>query len=81
MATIRCGASQIRGRLQKEQVKNSIHTEKPDIVLIGAGLRTDPDLFILFEKIINVVHAQAPGAKIAFNKLPYDSLESIQRWG
>src|SRR5947207_4782714 len=37
-----------------------------DCVLIGAGLRAPPHL-LLFEKLINLVHAQAPNAKICFN--------------
>ena len=70
-----------QGKTAEEQVRNALREEKPDIVLIGAGVRTDPDLFILFERVVNVVHAQAPSAKIAFNQLPHDSLESVQRWG
>lgn len=54
-----------------------LNKEIPDIVLIGAGVRTDPDLFLLFQKVINIVHTKAPKAKVAFNNLPYDSLESV----
>ena len=54
---------------------------QPDIVLVGAGVRTDPDHFLLFDRLINVIHTQAANAKIAFNTLLYDSLESVQRWG
>ena len=70
-----------QGETAEAQVQDALMAERPDIVLIGAGVRTDPDLFILFEKVINVVHAHAPKAKIAFNKLPYDSVEAVQRWG
>ncbi len=70
-----------QGKTAEEQLKNALREEKPDIVLVGAGVRTDPNLFFLFEKVINVIHSQAPSAKIAFNNLPYDSLESVQRWG
>jgi hypothetical protein len=50
-----------------------------DCVMIGAGLRT-PELLLLFEKLLNVVHAEAPGAKICFNTTPADSTEAVQRW-
>jgi len=50
-----------------------------DCVLIGAGLRA-PEQFLLFEKLINVVHALAPKAKICFNSTPADSAEAVQRW-
>jgi len=69
------------GETAIEQVHEALKTEQPDIVLVGAGVRTDPDHFLLFEQLINVIHSQAPNAKIAFNSLPYDTLESVQRWG
>ncbi len=50
-----------------------------DCVLIGAGLRADEQLR-LFEKLLNVVHALAPRAKICFNTSPEDSGEAVQRW-
>jgi hypothetical protein len=51
-----------------------------DCVLIGAGVRTAPGNFILFEKLINVVHEHAPHSKICFNTKPADTLEALQRW-
>jgi hypothetical protein len=50
-----------------------------DCVLIGAGLRDDAHL-LLFEKLLNLIHARAPGAKICFNANPGDSAEAVQRW-
>ncbi len=49
-------------------------------ILIGAGVRTDNEEFILFEKLINVVHEHAPAAKICFNTGPTDSVDAVQRW-
>jgi len=51
-----------------------------DCVLIGAGLRQGGDRLLLFEKILNLVHAQAPNARICFNTTPADSTEAVQRW-
>lgn len=70
-----------QGETANEQVVTALGKEKPDIVLVGAGVRTDTDLFLLFETIINIIHEHAPQAKIAFNRLPYDSLEAVKRWG
>jgi hypothetical protein len=50
-----------------------------DCVMIGAGLR-NPQFLRLFERLLNVVHALAPGAKICFNSSPADSAEAVQRW-
>jgi hypothetical protein len=50
-----------------------------DCIVIGAGLRASAQL-LLFEKLINLVHAQAPTAKICFNSTPADTAEAVQRW-
>ncbi len=50
-----------------------------DCVLIGAGLRVAPHL-LLFERLLNLIHAQAPQAKICFNTTPADSTEAVRRW-
>ena len=47
-----------------------------DCVMIGAGVRTVPDKFLLFEKLINIVHQHAPAARICFNTKPSDTAEA-----
>ena len=49
-------------------------------VLIGAGVRLNPKNFILFEKLLNLVHEHAPQAKICFNTLPSDTAAAVKRW-
>src|SRR3954470_8857879 len=49
-----------------------------DCVVIGAGLRA-PAQLLLFEKLLNLVHALAPNAKICFNTAPADTAEAVQR--
>jgi hypothetical protein len=51
-----------------------------DVVVIGAGIRQHPAHFQLFERLLNVVHAHAPTAKIAFNTLPTDTVDAALRW-
>jgi hypothetical protein len=51
-----------------------------DCVMIGAGVRVIPSSFLLFEKLINVVHANAPQAKLCFNTNPSDTAEAVTRW-
>jgi hypothetical protein len=51
-----------------------------DCVMIGTGVRTIPDKFLLFEKLINIVHLYAPTAWICFNTKPSDTAEAVQRW-
>jgi hypothetical protein len=49
-------------------------------VLIGAGIRTIAPMFLLFERLVNVVHEKAPHAKICFNTVPEDTAASVQSW-
>lgn len=51
-----------------------------DMVLIGAGVRKDDEHFLVFERLVNVVHEHAPGARIAFNTGPTDSDDAVLRW-
>ena len=61
-------------------VQDHLQQKRFDVVLIGAGVRTIPGNFLLFEKLINVVHAHAPQAKLCFNTKPTDTAEAVQRW-
>ncbi len=69
-----------RGETAEAIVSAALKEKAFDCVLIGAGIRTIPPMFPLFEKIINVVHAGAPHAKICFNTVPEDTAVSVQRW-
>ncbi len=68
------------GETAEEKLTESIKSFGPDLVMVGAGIRTDPDLFLLFEKVINIIHRRAPHASIAFNTNPFDTVEAINRW-
>jgi hypothetical protein len=59
---------------------NQLKAKHYDCVLIGAGVRTIPKNFLLFEKLLNIVHEHAPQAHICFNSRPDDSAEAVQRW-
>ena len=61
-------------------VQSQLKQKRFDCILIGAGVRTIPSNFMLFEKLINVVHEHAPQAKLCFNTKPSDTAEAIQRW-
>lgn len=69
-----------RGETAERVVEQTLTSARPDCVMIGAGVRTDAEHFLLFEKLINLVHAHAPQAKICFNTGPTDSAAAVQRW-
>jgi len=52
-----------------------------DCIMIGAGLRIVSPYFLLFEKLINVIHRHAPAStKLCFNTKPTDTADAVQRW-
>jgi hypothetical protein len=68
------------GETAEAVVQNQLKQKRFDCVLIGAGVRTNPSNFMLFEKMVNVVHAHAPQAKLCFNQLPSDIADAVKRW-
>jgi hypothetical protein len=58
----------------------TLTSKRFDCVVIGAGLRQPAPQLLLFEKIINLVHALAPDAKVCFNTNPADTAAAVQRW-
>ncbi|HEY4182686.1 MAG TPA: hypothetical protein VGM90_37905 [Kofleriaceae bacterium] len=69
-----------RGETAEAVTAAALQSQHYDCVLIGAGIRTIAPLFLLFEKLVNVVHQNAPHAAICFNTVPQDTAESVQRW-
>jgi len=68
-----------RGDTAEAVTARHLGARRFDCVVIGAGLR-EPAHLLLFEKLINLVHAQAPNAKICFNTTPADTAEAVRRW-
>jgi hypothetical protein len=68
------------GQTAEAVVTAQLRRRQFDCILIGAGVRAVPSNFILFEKLINVVHEHAPRSKICFNTKPSNTLEALQRW-
>ncbi len=68
------------GETAEAVVRDRLSQKQFDCIVIGAGVRTIPKYFILFEKLINVVHEHAPRAKLCFNTKPSDTAEAVQRW-
>jgi hypothetical protein len=50
-----------------------------DVIVVGAGLRIIPAQTEMFEVVMNIIHATAPKAKLAFNLSPDDSARAAER--
>ena len=68
------------GETAESVAAEALKSQRFDCVVIGAGLRVPPPQLLLFEKVINLVHTLAPGARICFNTTPADTLEAVRRW-
>ena len=67
------------GDTAERAVEMALRARPFDYVVIGAGLREPPELLLLFEKVLNLVHRLAPEARIAFNSSPTDTAEAAHR--
>jgi len=67
------------GETAENTTAEALRTKQFDCVVIGAGVRA-PERLLLFEKLLNVVHAHAPQAKLCFNTTPADTAEAVRRW-
>jgi len=61
-------------------VTDKLKGQRFDCIAVGAGIRVNPKFFLLFEKLVNVVHEHAPQARLCFNTRPSDTAEAVQRW-
>lgn len=67
------------GKTAEKTVKDKLSKEEYNLVLIGAGIRTLPDNFILFENLINIIHQYAPNSQMGFNTNQNDTEISVKR--
>lgn len=68
------------GDTAESVLQEALALKRYDLVLVGAGVRTDPDHLMLFEIILNCVRENAPQARIAFNTSPFDTVDAVKRW-
>jgi hypothetical protein len=61
----------------EEVVAASLRGQPWECVVVGGGVRNQPDLF---ERVVNLVRRHAPDAAIAFNATPADTFEAAARW-
>jgi hypothetical protein len=63
-----------------QKLQESLDGHEYDCIVIGGGIRVPPKSLLFFEKVLNVVHARAPHAAIAFNTAPANTPDAAGRW-
>jgi hypothetical protein len=68
------------GETAETVLRERLERKSFDCIMLGAGLRLIAQNTPLFEKLVNVVHVNAPQAKLCFNTKPTDTAGAVQRW-
>ena len=69
------------GRTAERALTTELMGAEYDCIMVGAGLRIVPPYFLLFEKLINVIHRHVPAStKVCFNTNPSDTADAVLRW-
>lgn len=62
-----------------ESVRRRLQKERPDLFIIGFGIRGSPELTAFFERLINTCRETSPSTKIGFNVAFDGNLEVCER--
>ena len=68
------------GETAADVLRQRLTEQRYDCISMGAGLRLIPQNTPLFEQLINLIHHDAPQAKLGFNTGPTDTAEAVLRW-
>jgi len=63
----------------ESRIVEALADQQYDCVVVGGGIRTREPLLEFFEAVINLIRLHAPGAAIAFNTSPGNSLDAALR--
>jgi hypothetical protein len=61
-------------------IRNALDGASFGLAMIGGGIRMVPDNTVLFERIVNVLHALSPGIRLCFNTAPDNTVDALRRW-
>ncbi|MEU4344364.1 hypothetical protein AB0H00_24400 [Nocardia sp. NPDC023852] len=61
-------------------IRGQLAADSFALAMVGAGIRTLPEYTLLFERIINVLGAAAPGIQLCFNTSPETTIDALRRW-
>lgn len=63
----------------ESQIVEAVGQKAWDCVVIGGGIRKPEPARVFFERVVNLTRQHAPGAAIAFNTSPADTVEAAKR--
>ncbi|MFE0420092.1 hypothetical protein [Streptomyces tendae] len=69
-----------RSAAAEEKFRAVVSNGHYDIIVIGGGVRLEPSMTYLFEKLINIARAHSPGSVLCFNTGPDTTVDAVRRW-
>lgn len=71
----------VTGRAEAESIlRKALMRKHYDAVVIGAGIRMEPELTELFEILVNTVRRNSPQSVMCFNIGPGSTAAAVKRW-
>lgn len=64
----------------EEKLRACLSQKHYDIILFGGGVRLEPSMTPLFEKLINIARTDSPSSVLCFNTGPDAIVEAVRRW-
>ncbi|WP_090602821.1 hypothetical protein [Mycobacterium lentiflavum] len=64
----------------EEQLRDALSKKRYDVIVFGGGVRLDPAMTPLFEKLVNVARIGAPDTALSFNTGPDTTVAAALRW-
>jgi hypothetical protein len=69
-----------RSATAEERFRDVVSRGRYDIIVIGGGIRLEPSMTHLFEKLINIARTHSPESVLCFNTGPDTTVEAVRRW-
>lgn len=67
-------------RTPEDRFRDIVLQKHYEIIVIGGGVRLEPSMTPLFEKLINIARTTAPTSVLCFNVGPATTAEAVRRW-
>lgn len=61
------------------ELRDTLAELRPDVVMIGAGVRLEPDLSWFLERMVNLTVDTVPGVRLCFNEDPEAMATAVRR--
>lgn len=69
-----------RGAGAEEKFREAVSGKHYDVIVFGGGVRLEPAMTPLFEKLVNIARTCSPASVLCFNTGPHTTVDAVRRW-